>query len=246
MTIPVNEIAQNVADITGLSQIEQLVNASTPHERVLKNLIDRTGKDLVREVGSAREGWSILNKFHTFTTVEGQDSYVLPADFYRMIEETLWEDNEIYRAKGSMTLQDWQLLRSSNYYHTTLYPRFRIQRGVRSSQLILEPVPASEVTYTFWYVSRNWLTDSEGTQEREQIEADNDIPVFDGDLMELGLLWRYKKSQGLNFTIEHAEFEKAKMSIFGTDMPREPLPLVRSGFRDRWIHNIPETGYGRI
>jgi hypothetical protein len=75
--------------------------------------------------------------------------------------------------------------------------------------------------------------------------ADTDLPLLDGDVMELGIIWRLLHRLGLAYDEEKDEFERRVDMLIARDGGTAALDLAPI---DRYAligpYNLPETGFG--
>jgi hypothetical protein len=72
----------------------------------------------------------------------------------------------------------------------------------------IDIVPISAGTNaTLNYVSGHFVAKSNGTDFRAVFAADDDTTVFNEDLLVKGMVWRWKRQKGLDYTDDLAEFE---------------------------------------
>jgi nucleoside-diphosphate-sugar epimerase len=62
--------------------------------------------------------------------------------------------------------------------------------------------------FHFSYKSNAVCLDGTTQQPKPQITANTDIPVFDEYLVKLGIIWRFNKRTGLDYTEEYNEYER--------------------------------------
>src|SRR5262249_53289525 len=60
-------------------------------------------------------------------TAQGTSDYQLPADFLRIINDTVWERTRWWAMRGALSPQQWQRFRSSIYGRATVWRRWRIR-----------------------------------------------------------------------------------------------------------------------
>ena len=89
------------------------------------------------------------------------------------------------------------------------------------------------------YGSTSWVIASDGTKKMA-VDADTDTFVFDDDLVQRDLLWRWKQSRGLPWQVEYAMFEKERNKRWSADAAVDVIDVGDSyGHRwDRWP-NMP-------
>lgn len=176
--------------------------------RQLLALAQQEGKELSR-----RFAWQILTAEKTFTaTATETQSNVIPADLDRFVPESFWNRTQTRRVQGPMNSQEWQNYKAINT--NVLFDAFRL----RGNSLLLAPIPSAGDTYAFEYVSTYWSTAAAGTAGTQTTwMVDTDIGVLPEELMTDGLVWRFKKSKGLDYAEEFRAYEAAILQRQGWD-----------------------------
>jgi hypothetical protein len=72
------------------------------------------------------------------------------------------------------------------------------------------PAPASDlITCAFEYVTENWVSNAAGDTTRAEFTMDDDFPLLDSRLIELGLIWRWKEAKDLSYSEAFNKYENA-------------------------------------
>ena len=188
----------------------------------------------------------MLTREYAFRTRAGVDEYALPDDYEGLIDGTVWDRSTYREMRGTLSPQEWQQARSGLIQTVSIAPLYRIRRATNGmgKALFLEPVPARAEDLVFEYVSSGWLqSGSDPNRFIDQIEADTDRPLFDDEIMEENLIWRFKQSRGLTYAVELAEYEIEVNRVFAADTGPRTIVLGRGRWRQRWP-NTPESGFG--
>ena len=90
-------------------------------------------------------------------------------------------------------------------------------------------------------------TDTDGqhqyaVREADVFNADTDLTLFDENLLELGLKWKFLSAKGLPYAEEFRTYEQQLAIIMAGDQPRYTLNMGHR--RARPAANVPETGLG--
>lgn len=192
-------IIQDAANRIGIPQPAAVIGSSDPQVRRLLGLAQQEGKELAK-----RGPWQALvaEKTLTATATETQ-SGAIPADFDRMIEGTFWNRTQDRRVVGPLTAQKWQQLQTGLY--TSVWDAFRI----RGDALLMYPTPTAGDSLAYEYVSKYWCENAAGATQRAAWVADDDVGILDEELMTLGLVWRFKKANGLEYGEDFRSYEMA-------------------------------------
>lgn len=200
-------------------------------------LVQREGQTLVRE-----RRWAELIADYTITTVEGQTTYSLPADFHSFASMSQWDRSFHLPMIGPTTGANWQWLKSGISTATTINRWWRL----RGQYFEVHPVPpASGETLAFDYYSKNWISYQTPVGEATTgitWSSDNDTALISEDLLTLGLKWRFLQAKGMPFEAEYKEYESMKDAHIEDNGGKG---IIQLGKQRIVLTNLPDTGFGR-
>ncbi len=201
-------LVQSVTDRIGLARPTAVVGSSDTQVRGLLSLANQEGKDL-----AARFDWSVLMKEKTFpATATAAQSGAIPDDFDRFVNGSMWNrtrDNFLF---GPMSPQDWQAIQA------TVAPNVTEAFRVRGSSLLITPTPTAGDTYAFEYLSTYWVgTAASSSATLTEFSADTDITYLREELIALGVIWRFQKARGLDYSEAMQTYEIAIKRAFDRD-----------------------------
>lgn len=151
-----------------------------------------------------------------------QVNYSRPSDWSRQIPQTEWDRTNRWPLNGPKSSQEWQNFKSGIVYAG---PRLRFR--IAGNRIQLNPVPSASGTLSYEYISKNWLTDSNGVPKSD-ITADTDIPVFDDDLMVAGLKLAWLKAKGLVYDYAQDDYDRLLSKMQAQDKSAPKLMLSQS------------------
>lgn len=223
-------LIQDAADGVGLARPSSVVNSSDPNAVTLLRIAQEEGKTLAR-----RAEWQVLQTEYTFTTVASTVSYILPSDFDRILKETVFNRTRGRRMVGDLTPQQWQETQASLV--TMVNPAFRIRNNV----FLVSPTPSATETIAYEYMSNKWCQSS-GAVGQARWLADTDTGILSEDIMTLGVIWRYKKSKGLDYAEDMNTYEMEVAKSLLNDGARTRIDTGETQ-RDRipTAPQVPET-----
>ena len=208
--------------VLGRNDLTAIVNNRDSTARMMLALANRSGRELAKMRNASNGSWESLIREHEVNHVANQGSYLLPSDFAEIINDTVWEKGEYWQARGPYSAQEWSKLRYSITGNGLLRQNWRIQDG----EIKFYPVPAeSGQVIVFEYISDAWVKLNDGTR-RNQFTADDDKAVFDDNLMQMAIEWRYRQSRGLAFGSQLEEYEQSRDEQMARD---GGLRIVRMG-----------------
>jgi hypothetical protein len=227
-------IIQDAAGQLGITRPTSAVSSTDLQTRQLLALANEEGKELAR-----RFEWEILKKEGTFTTVatETQVASLTTTftDFARITNNTMWNRTQSRPVRGPLSDQQWQLRRAAAAQVGVEY-YFRIRGGA----LLFNPTPAAGDSVYFEYISSKWC---QSTLSVAQIAwgADADTGLINEEAMRLGVVWRFLKAKGLDYSEEFRTYEMALSDLFGPDAGNGVVDM--GGPPDEWGVNIADGNW---
>lgn len=225
-------IIQNAASrIGGITRPTVVVNATDPTQQQLLALAQEEGKAL------AREGtWRALTSEATFTTVAAaSQTSSIPSDFDWYIPDTMFNRTRRRRVTGPLTPEQWQLAQATLV--TYVNPAFRM----RGTTILISPTPAAGETVAYEYITAKWCQ-SNASVAQAAWTADTDTPLLDEELHTLGIIWRWRKSKGLDYAEDFNTYNYQVQQALLRDGGRPRLSMSSGGVeRYPTSLQIPET-----
>ncbi len=192
-----------------------IIGNSSPAAVLLKSCAQDIGRALERGYK-----WQALFKTYTFATSDGVTAYDIPEEMRRFVNMSVWNSTE-----------QEPLLHVSNARFRELQSgivvsSIEFQYSVRANQINLNPAPgATSATIVFDYFT-SYFCESSGGTGQDRWAADTDVSRLDGNLMTLGVRYRYLARQGLPYEEEKAEYLAAISDLRGDD---QPLSIIDVG-----------------
>lgn len=187
---------------------------------------DNTAQKLVRHITrtckqlAAEYDWSRLRREKTFTTfAAAEQTGAIPSDFQRFVGDTIWNRTTRTKVLGPLSPSDWQARQAvlvngpfSNFI-------------IRGSALLVTPTPSAGWTFAYEYVTKYVGTEADATTEIEAFLNDDDTTYFDDELLILGVVWRYRKAEGLDYSEEFREYQLRRSNMIKMDGGRRVLDM---------------------
>ena len=171
-----------------------------------------------------------------FPLTFGQCDYTLPADYGKMVDNTLWDRTRFWQMRGAMSPQQWQLYKSSPVGQASIQRRWRIRLATGATAgstpvFSIDPIVTDNgSTLVFEYVSTGWCKSNTGTAQTSW-QADTDIGILDETLMYLGTRWRTLNRLGLAYAEEQTEYENEADLALARDGGATTLDMAPLGIR---------------
>lgn len=195
------EICQEVADLAATKRPEDLFNKYSQQDSIFLS-VAKSALDSLLRYGD----WPELVKEGILRTSGNGQSYFIEnicPDFYCLINDTIYIKDTNEKIIGALSPQDWM---KENCFHTSYNGlKFKFQ----NKMIKFSGTPQDNLKIVFQYRSNTICYDPiRGYLEKDTITANSDIPVFDEYLVKLGILWRWLKRNGMDYSEEYSEYEK--------------------------------------
>lgn len=210
-------ILQNVCAEINLDIPSIVMGSTDPKVTQLRILCQRAGDDLARDYD-----WSILRVSRSFAcTGVMPEPAEPPPDWERFADNSvIWNNSRLWQLNGPVDAMTWQ---RNLVINTNPVPQlWRIYGG----KLDIYPNVSGE-TCSYEYVSNAWIALAGGTSYAATWTNDTDVARIPERLIELSLIWRWKRAKGLDFAQEMDNFERAKESEIGSDRASTPFSLSK-------------------
>lgn len=190
--------------------------------------------------------WPHLEVDYIIPTVKGTAVYSLPGDFRKIAFGSLFNANQYYRIRGSMSTEEWQVRKHGllgNLSRTT----FRIAYPAGLPVIELTPTPVTAENAVLLYYSTKHARDSTSVAV-PQYTVDSDVSRIPERLVQLGIKWRFRRAKGLDFSAELAEYNATVNQQYTARKAPQDIPIggrryssdldgVTSGY-------VPDNGFG--
>jgi len=194
--------------------------ATSSNETVLRlmEIANEEGKDLAQ-----RGSWQALQNQANFTTVaassQGLLSTIAPYCNY-IINDTIWDTTQRRPLFGPLTPQQYQ--QQVSMYMTGPWYQYRVRQG----EILFVPEPDAGDLCQFEYITSAWCTDATGVTPKVAYSADSDVSLLNEDIMKLGIVWRWKQGNGLDYAEDFAKYERQVANALGRDASK---PILNMG-----------------
>lgn len=231
-------IGQSVLNITGWDDLSSIAGNTDRTARQVLALANDELKSL-----SNRFDWRHLVKEYSFATVIGTASYSLPADYGKLMQDSVYNEDEYYRLRSGMSDNQWNAWRFG-LLGSLSHQRYRVIISGATPQFVLSPTPASVETLVMLYKSTYFAVASD-TTAKSVYELDSDVSKIPEDVVEKGLLWRFKRAKGLDFSAELSEYNEMTRTRYAQTRGESDIPipngLVTPEITDGYV---PDSGFG--
>lgn len=162
--------------------------------------------------------WQALMKTYSFTVHANQSLYDLPADYQRMINQTLFVGKTAY--DGSPQPLTWGRLQSGE-------KKFRI---IGDKIEIYQPETVDGQTCTFTYISKYYVLDGGGGIPKPEFTLDSDKTVFAARLFTNLVKLKLLQTKNMDTLAAAEDFNAALQTALSTE---SPAPVLYFGGEQR-------------
>lgn len=166
-------------------------------------------------------------------------SYPLPADFLALVPDTTYQQGRIDMVDFPTSPTLW------NYLISRSGPEgLRIRCRIEDGRLYVFSPDVAE-TMKFEYLSKFPIQGAvSGIRERvpkEQFDADDDTWLLDDPLIELDVIWRYKKAKGLDWEMDRGDYQLYENALRARDRGAKTIawpcgePYPNAPFTNLWV-----------
>lgn len=186
--------------------------------------------------------WTLLTKTFSLNTVPAQTLYDVPADWDSFDDLSGWNFSQRLPLVGPATPPEWMALQARNLGGNTIAVVYRMRGG----KLELFFSPSAPQNLQLSYTSRGWVRDgNDPAVLRDYVAADDDIVLFDPELMQAALKLRFLTAKGFDTNAAQAEYDEALESAQNADSDAPVLSATPGAYPLLSpMTNLPDTGYG--
>ncbi|MBO9441379.1 hypothetical protein J7363_04695 [Phaeobacter italicus] len=227
MSRTVLEIAKSAANSLGLEPPSDLFDSSNHTAVQLLWAVTEASLKILRE-----HDWRLLFKISTSTGDGNASEFSLPSDFLRMpVGVDVWS-SRIQSALSRIDPEEW--LQMDVGIGDTSYGAWTLFGG----NIVFRPALSQGEVARFWYLS-NLVVQEVGGTYRERFASNDDQFRLDDRVLELFLIYEWRKQKGLDYTEEmqdaysalskEAESDKGARIISQRSSRNHPLKVAYPG-----------------
>ena len=233
-------IIKDVCVEIGLPDPGIALASTDPQITQLVRLLNKEGKEL-----SARYAWQVLIREANFVTLATQlqgtiDTIVGGAGIWRyIINDTIWNRTRSWPVLGPIASRQWQ----ANQALAVSGPisTYRIW----NNYLTFYPIPAAGEDCAFEYITRRWCTDTTGATPKSAVTVDSDLMLLDENLMQQGLLWRWRAAKKLDYTEDFITYERMVADAMARDGTKPVLSMAGPVYDMRPFIMVPNGNWNQ-
>lgn len=210
------QIAQQAADICAVQRPTNLFNANSQNDSLFASVVHSTLSSLMR-----RAEWQAITREGILYTNQGQTEYLIDnivPDFHSLVNGTMYIRDNMRFVIGAISEERWA--REKQFHVPEIDVLFKIQ----NNKIMFLKDPGCLVLH-FTYKSNAVCFDAQTQEPKLEITKNSDIPVFDDYLVKLGIIWRFNKRTGLDYTEEFNEYERELNKSYAETKAAGDIPL---------------------
>lgn len=228
-------LIQNASDTIGLNRPSVVVSSTDGNVRTLLAFANTEGRELLE-----RFSWPQTQAETTHTTLgaelQGVMATIAPGFAY-ILNQTFWDRTLTQPVTGPLSPTEWQALKARTAVGP--YSSYRLRAG----DLYAYPAPAAGSTWVFEYQTKYFCESSGGTDQDSWL-ADDDVGILDENLMMLGVVWRYKKKNGLDYSEDFRIYEQKLANETARVGGKRALNMAAGGPIGAMGVYVPEGSWG--
>lgn len=231
------QIIKDVCSDVGVGVPNTATGSTDQQVLQLVGLANKEIRDL-----AARYMWQALIREQTFTTVANEDQGLLvgtvipsgqPPKY--IINETMFNRTLHVPYVGPLTPTGWQGLKAVTTV-AGFYSRYRIRTG----HLLLYPAPSVGQSVYFEYITEAAVSNTTQDVFATRFKKDDDFPLLDSNLVTLGVIWRWRKTKGLDYAEDFNLYERQVLDAMTRDKSAKPVSMNSYGRDDvRPLISVP-------
>lgn len=227
-------IVQAAARRCGLERPNTALQSTDENILQMTEWANAVCRDLVLQVP-----WQALQGEASFFTIGGEFQAIIntlaPNGFSSITPDTMYNRTTQDPVFGPATREEWQWLHAH-----TVTSRYAIWR-IRQAGLYLFPAPTVGHQIYFEYNTGNWNTTTGGAT----FASDDDLPIFDEELIILGVIWQWKKGKGFAFGDAYETYRRRLDDLAANDGGRRSglMAWDRRPMRRGFV-NYPSGSWG--
>lgn len=236
MALTCLQIIQAACKRIGILSPNAAITATDQQIIQLVSLAEEEGQEL-----ATRHAWESLQTEASFTTVAAQVQTTLGAitsGFDYIVNDTIWNRTLRRPVYGPKSQQDWQEAKANQ-----INGPFNSFRIIADAINFYPSPPAGQSCY-FEYQSRAWVSLAAGGSA-ETWASDSDTPKIDGQLIVLGVIWRWKAAKGLDYSEDFAKYERRVNDAMGRDAGKPILNMSGGQWDIQPVVLVPRGSWGQ-
>jgi hypothetical protein len=216
-------IIERAMVLCGQSAPTTVINNPSPTVTQFRVLSEEEGDELARY-----HDWRALKVSASLTGDGTSTEFDLPIDFHRFMPgDKFWMDDTPTRPL--LKVSDDEMARAKANDTDPIYPYWRLF----GDQIEFFPAPETGQVIRTEYRTNYWILSSDESERRLTWAADTDFTPLPERVIVLGVRWRWRKMQGLDYAEDQRTWQIERDRECYADNPRQTLhvrkPMTHDG-----------------
>ena len=200
-------IVQRVCRLVSLPVPTTVVTSTDLVVQQLYALANEEGEELADAYD-----WQKLRRQHLFNTVAtAAQTSAVPSDWNRFISNSFFNRSTRRSLIGPITPQQWQAIQAQPQLNRVFLAFIE-----RDGQFLVTPSPGAGQQIAYEYVSKFWAY-SDALVPQQEFLADTDGTYLDERLISLGVRWRWKAANGLDYAEDYRTYQTERNQKMARD-----------------------------
>lgn len=233
------QLLDQVSDESGFDKPDAYIGSYDPNIAQLVATANRSAillRDLRLQYLVKHASIPMVNGTPAFTDDGRILSYALPDDFYTLVPDTTYQSGRLDNAILPSSAPVWAYL-IARLGVQTLPIRCRI---IGNRLDVFSPMEGE--TIEFEYISNGTIRGANvDTRFLSEFSTDADVWLLDDALIELDIIWRYKRAKGLDWQGDFATYQKYENEVRGRDSGSRTIgypkdwPYPNEPYANLWV-----------
>ncbi len=224
------EVIQRASSVIGLQVPDAVFTSSSRQHVELAQIANK----MAREITDGHE-WRELSLVHTMTGDGVTEAFALPSDYDRMpVSGDIWTDSLETSLTPIVDRNEWLGLDIQSF-------DFVINAWIKDGGKInIKPALGVGVQAKYYYQSNLRVQPSSGSN-KQRFNADTDTYRLSEDLLELGIIYQWRKQKKLPYADELDDFETLKSRLASSNPGSRVIRIGRPRVSRGIVHSYPTT-----
>ncbi|QIG49567.1 hypothetical protein G5V57_18725 [Nordella sp. HKS 07] len=208
---------QNVSAAIALNRPEAVFSSTEREHFELQVLANTAGLYIAKDYE-----WQALRVVGTLTGDGTKTAFDLPADYDRMLKEAEFRSSRYITALTHIIDSDHWLDMEIRQFN-----QIAGMWTLHGGQIHIRPAPAAGEAVKFFYMSKLWAKDDQGTL-KDGFTKDSDTFQLSEKILELCMIWKWRAQKGLPYAQDQDNYEDAKEKLQAADKGSRIISVGRA------------------
>lgn len=204
-------VVQNVSMKIGLEKPDAVFISDSRDMEEMQEVIHDAVSDILQCYD-----WQKLQKIHTITGDNSSETFALPSDYERMLEDgKMWSSRWTWAFNHITSIDEWL------EYQVVPYTFVNGNWIIYGDEFHVLPIMQTTETLKFAYI-KNVIATSASDMDLTKFSADTDTFNLDEELLRLCIIYKWKQKKAQAYAQEMDDYEVRKLYLIGKDKGSKP------------------------